>query len=105
MKKGKGVYVRDYTCDAGATRRRVEKVCEEVEGLIGRDASGVTVEVEGRRCGEIKARLEARLDARGIVVSISTAKVARTAGRDSAGGGAETTVDGRVVVKRNGAVV
>jgi hypothetical protein len=34
------------------TRRRVERVCHDIEKLIGPDARGVTVEVDGSRCGE-----------------------------------------------------
>jgi hypothetical protein len=94
-------YVRDYSCDAGATRRRVERVCHDIEKLIGPDARGVTVEVDGSRCGEIKARL-GELEKRGIIIINKGA--ARTVAPAPVSG-AETTVDGRVVVKRNGAVV
>ena len=51
-KMGVEEYVRDYSCDADATRRRVERVCHDIEKLIGPDARGVTVEVDGSRCGE-----------------------------------------------------
>ncbi len=40
QKVGVEGYVRDYSCDADATRRRVERVCHDIEKLIGPDARG-----------------------------------------------------------------